>query len=175
MKRIEENQLFWRLTRSTICRTTSISWVVPALGALHRAVATTRSHNSNTSGAEESQLIENKEEILPRKMSANIDNPRYSALEIPNGQGNPSTPRGPSKPPGDRCEWCGRSIVAGNRNGVKKRYCGRHCKGAFETAAVRITRLLIEAGQLSTADLKATLQTAAGARRAQLSAGEPEW
>ena len=84
-------------------------------------------------------------------------------------------PQGPSTPPGDRCEWCGRPIVAGNRNGVKKRYCGRPCKGAFETAAVRITRLLIEAGQLSTADLKATLQTAAEARRAELSAGGPEW
>ncbi len=74
-----------------------------------------------------------------------------------------------------RCEWCGRKIVARNRNGVEKRYCGRLCKGAFQTAAVRITRLLIEAGQLSTAELKATLQTAAEARRAELSAGEPEW
>ncbi len=84
-------------------------------------------------------------------------------------------PQGPSTPPGDGCEWCGRPIVAENRNGVRKRYCGRHCKGAFQTAAVRITRLLIEAGQLSTADLKATLQTAAEARGAKLSAGGPEW
>ncbi len=74
----------------------------------------------------------------------------------------------------DRCEWCGRPIVAGNRNGVKKRYCGRPCKAAFQSAAVKITRLLIEAGQLSTADLKATLQTAAEARRAELFTGGAE-
>ena len=70
-----------------------------------------------------------------------------------------------------RCEWCGRPIVAENRNGVKKRYCGRPCKGAFETAAVKIARLLIEAGQLSTADLKSTLQTAAVERRAKFTNG----
>ncbi len=69
------------------------------------------------------------------------------------------------------CEWCGRKIVARNRNGVEKRYCGRLCKGAFQTAAVRIARLWLEAGQLSTADLKATLQTAAEARGSELSAG----
>ncbi len=74
-----------------------------------------------------------------------------------------------------RCEWCGREIVARNRNGVEKRYCGRHCKAAFQSAAVKITRLWLEAGQLSTADFKATLQTAAKARRAELSAGGPEW
>ena len=74
-----------------------------------------------------------------------------------------------------RCEWCERKIVARNRNGVGKRYCGRLCKAAFQSAAVKIARLLIEAGQLSTADLKATLQTAAEARRAEISAGEPEW
>ena len=60
-----------------------------------------------------------------------------------------------------QCEWCGRTIIARNRNGVEKRYCGRPCKGAFQTAAVRYTRLLLGSGGISVADLKAALQTTA--------------
>ena len=56
-----------------------------------------------------------------------------------------------------QCEWCGREIVARNRNGVEKRYCGGLCKGAFQTAAVRCARLLLREGRISIADLKATL------------------
>lgn len=63
-----------------------------------------------------------------------------------------------------RCEWCGRKIVARNRNGVKKRYCSRPCKGEFQTAAVKYARLLLGSGRISVADLKAALQTAAGSR-----------
>lgn len=64
----------------------------------------------------------------------------------------------------ERCEWCDREIVARNRNGVKKRYCGRRCKGDFQTAAVRYVRNRLALGRISTADLSAALQTAAEER-----------
>lgn len=64
----------------------------------------------------------------------------------------------------DRCEWCGRKMIARNRNRVKKRYCDRQCKGAFQTAAVKYVRLLLRIGRISIADLKAALLTAADTR-----------
>ena len=67
-----------------------------------------------------------------------------------------------------RCEWCERKIVARNRNGMEKRYCGRLCKGAFQTAAVRYARLLLGSGRVSVSHLKAALQTDAGTREAAL-------
>ena len=54
------------------------------------------------------------------------------------------------------CEWCGRKLVARNQNRVVKRYCGRACKAAFQTAAVKYVRFLLEAGKITVDDLNAT-------------------
>ena len=66
------------------------------------------------------------------------------------------------------CEWCGRATVALNRNGVKKRYCSRDCKGAFQAAAVECMRYLLQEGRISLTEFKAIARTAADAREAKI-------
>ncbi len=68
-----------------------------------------------------------------------------------------------------RCDWCDTPITAFNCNGVRKRYCGRYCKGRFETAAVRLVRVLLGEGRISPQELRATRATAA------VSVTQPTW
>ena len=64
-------------------------------------------------------------------------------------------------PPDLRCDWCDTPITAMNRNSVRKRYCGRYCKGRFQTAAVRVVRILLKDGRVTLRELKDARETAA--------------